>query len=130
MASTAELAIVARDNYGRRVGDRTPARRAAHAYSQAWYAACTDARLMRAACDADDQRAFEELVVRHQDRLYTFARRLTGDSQADAAECVQDAFLAAWRGRREWRGEASVTTWLYSITRRKALDKLRQRDGA
>jgi RNA polymerase sigma-70 factor, ECF subfamily len=90
--------------------------------------AATDAQLLARACEGDDQ-AFELLVRRYADPLYAYALRVTS-SPSDAAEAVQDALFAAWRARASFRGGSTVSTWLYSITRRKALDRIRRRrDG-
>jgi RNA polymerase sigma-70 factor (ECF subfamily) len=93
-----------------------------------WYAAADDAALL-ARARSDDEQAFEELVRRYQDRLYTLALRVTSSVQ-DASETVQEALFAAWRARSSFRGDSAVSTWLYTITRRKALDRIRARDGA
>ena len=68
-------------------------------------------------------------MVRYQDRLYTFALRMLS-SQQDASEAAQDALLAAWDKRTSFRGESGVSAWLFTIARRKALDRVRARDGA
>jgi RNA polymerase sigma-70 factor (ECF subfamily) len=73
-----------------------------------------------------DTAAFEELVVRHQDRLYTLALRVTG-SDADARDCVQEGLIAAWRGMPRFRGDAQFSTWLHRIVLRKAYDAIDQR---
>ena len=55
----------------------------------------SDEALARRAARGDEA-AFEELVVRHQDKLYTLALRVTL-SEADAYDCVQEGLIAAWR---------------------------------
>jgi RNA polymerase sigma-70 factor (ECF subfamily) len=76
-----------------------------------------------------DTRAFEQIVLRHQDRLYTLALRLTM-SEADAHDCVQEALVSAWRSIGRFRGEARLSTWLYRIVVRKAYDAIEQRRRA
>jgi RNA polymerase sigma-70 factor, ECF subfamily len=73
-----------------------------------------------------DAAAFEELVRRHQDRLYTLALRVTG-SDADARDCVQEGLIAAWRGLGSFRGDARFSTWVYRIVLRKAYDAIDRR---
>jgi RNA polymerase sigma-70 factor, ECF subfamily len=78
-----------------------------------------------------DQAAFRELVVRHQDRAYALALRITR-SPADAEEVAQDAFVRAWLALARFRGESSFATWLHRIVARRALDRssgLRARRG-
>jgi RNA polymerase sigma-70 factor (ECF subfamily) len=48
-------------------------------------------------------------------------------SIADAEEAAQETALRAWRGRRSFRGDASVRTWLHRIAARVCLDLLRRR---
>jgi len=67
-----------------------------------------------AACRKGDTAAFEQLVLRYQRSLYNVAFRISGN-EADAADIVQETFLAAWRKIKEFRGEAKLSTWLTSI---------------
>lgn len=74
--------------------------------------------LVRAA--AGDHAAFDLIVERHRASVFRLARLLA--PQPDEAEDVlQQAFLAAWRHAAQFRGEASVRTWLLTITRHTAL---------
>ncbi|MDX6534758.1 MAG: hypothetical protein QOF68_2502 [Gaiellales bacterium] len=73
-----------------------------------------------------DAPAFEELVVRYQDRLYTLALRVTL-SEADARDCVQEGLISAWRALDRFRGDARFSTWMYRIVLRKAYDSLDKR---
>jgi RNA polymerase sigma-70 factor (ECF subfamily) len=61
-----------------------------------------------------DRWAFEQLVERHQHRLFTLAARLLG-SREDAADAVQEAFIRAWLGLPSFRRGAKFSTWLYRI---------------
>lgn len=72
-----------------------------------------------AAAAAGDHEAFASLVTRHQAGVYRLARLLV-HQQADAEDILQQTFLSAWRGLGSYRGEASVRTWLLTITRHAA----------
>jgi RNA polymerase sigma-70 factor (ECF subfamily) len=63
---------------------------------------------------------FDALVTRHQASVFRLARLLTR-SQDDAEDVLQQTFLSAWRHRAQFRGEASVRTWLLTIARNTAL---------
>ena len=71
-----------------------------------------------------DEAAFEEVVRRHREAVYRMARRLLG-SHDDADEAAQVAFVRAWRARSQFRGDASVRTWLIRIVMNVALNQLR-----
>ena len=73
-----------------------------------------------------DAAAFEQLVVRYQDRLYTLALRITS-SEADARDCVQEGLISAWRALDRFRGDARFSTWIYRIVVRKAYDVIERR---
>ncbi len=85
----------------------------------------SDEKLARLAARGDAS-AFEELVVRYQDRLYTLALRITS-SDADARDCVQEGLISAWRAIDRFRGDARFSTWIYRIVVRKAYDVIDRR---
>jgi RNA polymerase sigma-70 factor (ECF subfamily) len=72
---------------------------------------------------AGDRAAFEELVRAHQHRVYAVALRMLGNA-AEAQDVAQEAFLRAHRGLAEFRGEARLSTWLYTIASRLCLNRL------
>jgi RNA polymerase sigma-70 factor, ECF subfamily len=86
-------------------------------------AAVEDRALLDRAQDGDME-AFEALVERHEDRLYGLALRMTR-SEADAAEVVQDTFLAAYQNLKNFRGEAAFGSWVHRIAANNALMRLR-----
>ena len=72
------------------------------------------AELVVAARDGD-RAAFDELVKLTYVATYTLALRLTNNEE-DARDVTQEAYLRAYRGLRNYRGDAQFTTWLYRIT--------------
>ncbi len=76
-------------------------------------------------CKEGDLNAFEALVGKYQKRMFNTAFRLAGDYE-DAAEIVQDAFMAAYRNIRRFKGEAKFSTWLTAITINHAKNRLKQ----
>ena len=67
-----------------------------------------------AAAAGGDLDAFEKLVQRHQTRLVGYLRGLT-NTEADAEDLAQEAFLRAYRSLKGFRGTSSFRTWLYQI---------------
>ena len=67
-----------------------------------------------AAAAAGDLDAFEKLVQRHQTRLVGYLRGLT-NTESDAEDLAQEAFLRAYRSLKGFRGTSSFRTWLYQI---------------
>src|ERR1700712_999011 len=61
-----------------------------------------------------DERAFQELVDRHKDLVYALIRRAVAD-ESRAEALAQEVFLRVYRGLPYFRGEASVSTWIYRI---------------
>lgn len=73
-----------------------------------------------------DMQAFEELVARYQNRVYSLSYRYMGNEE-DANDMAQEAMLKAYRALRAFKGESSFSTWLYRITANVCLDELRKR---
>lgn len=76
-----------------------------------------------------DMDAFEELVMRHADRLVASLRRY-GLDDAEAGEVAQETFLRAWRGLDRFEGRSSFFTWLYRIGFNEAHRRLSRRPAA
>ncbi len=62
-----------------------------------------------------DDSAFEGIVERHAADVAALAHRLLG-WPADVDDVVQDVFLAAYAGLRQFRGDCQLRTWLFTIT--------------
>lgn len=72
-----------------------------------------------------DSSAFEMLVTPHEQMLWRVCWHYT-HHQEDAADCLQETMLKAWRGIKAYRGECSLSTWLYRIASTVCLDFLRK----
>jgi len=76
---------------------------------------------------AGDQDAFRVLVERYSRNVFRVAFRMTGNSH-DAEDVVQEAFLRAYRGLKQFELRANFGTWLYRVTVNCALDFRRKRE--
>ncbi len=77
------------------------------------------------AARAGDTAAFNRLVLRYQDAVYTLCVRLTGNAE-DGADAAQEAFLAAYRHLGSFRG-GIFRSWLFRIAANCCYDALRVR---
>ncbi|MCP9472612.1 MAG: sigma-70 family RNA polymerase sigma factor [Nitrospira sp.] len=83
----------------------------------------------RSSASAKIRDAFDTLYRDHVDLMYRYASRLCGETEA-AKDLVQETFLNAYRGFTRFRGEAQISTWLYTIASRACLRMRRRRKGA
>ena len=72
-----------------------------------------------------NQRAFELLVERHQQRMLAFARRYTRVRE-DAEDVVQQTFQKAFIHLNRFQGKSSFSTWLTRIAINEALMLMRR----
>lgn len=70
--------------------------------------------------------AFEELIRRHQRRVYRTLIGITGNPE-DAEDGTQNAFLKAYLHIGEFKGTARFSTWLMRIAINEGLESLRKR---
>ena len=101
------------------------AERAATAARDAERAADPDAELV-ARARGGDVAAFEDLVRRHQARVYGTLVGLTGNAE-DAEDCSQAAFIKVFRKIGDFAGAARFSTWLTRIAINEGLERLRSR---
>lgn len=83
-----------------------------------------DLTLVRRAKEGDEA-AFNELIERHQARVYGHALRLMGNPQ-DAEEVLQDTFVQVFRNLGKFEGRSRFSTWVYRIATNEALMRLRK----
>jgi RNA polymerase sigma-70 factor, ECF subfamily len=82
-----------------------------------------------AAIAAGDRDAMRSLYNRHRIRVFRFAARLVDDPSA-AEDVASEAFIEVWRQAGRFEGRSSVSTWIMSIVRFKALSARRRRPEA
>lgn len=78
------------------------------------------------ALKSGDESAFEEIVRRHQGRVFAVAYRVTGDRE-DALDVTQEAFLKAYRKIDAWKPSGGFLAWLLRLTSNQSIDHLRRR---
>ncbi len=82
-----------------------------------------DADLVRRWKDGDE-RAFEELIERHQRRVFGLLMRMMG-SREEAEDVAQETFLSLYRHGRRFRGESRFSTFVYRVAANAALNRRR-----
>ena len=71
-----------------------------------------------------DSRAFERLYREHVGRVHGLCLRMTRNPDL-AADCVQDAFIKAWKALPKFEERASFSTWVHRIAVNTVLEKRR-----
>jgi RNA polymerase sigma factor (sigma-70 family) len=76
-------------------------------------------------CQLGEPGAFDELIARWHGPLWAFLRRLVGNDDA-ARDVLQDAWVRILRGFPRLRDGSRLRAWLFAITRRALMDRLRE----
>jgi RNA polymerase sigma-70 factor (ECF subfamily) len=92
--------------------------------------AVSDTNELASALGRRDERALGELYDRYGRTVYAVALRMTGDSFM-AEEISLDSFLQVWQQIERYdAGQGSLPTWLFTIARSRAIDRMRARGAA
>jgi RNA polymerase sigma-70 factor (ECF subfamily) len=83
----------------------------------------TDAELVDRA-RGGDRTAFDAIVERYQHAVFRATLAVTSD-RSEAEDAAQETFLRAYRRIGDFRGEASLKTWLLAIAWRQAISQRR-----
>jgi len=73
---------------------------------------------------AGDEAAFEELIRRHESRVYRLLYRMMGNKE-DAEDLTQETFLSLHRHGHRFRAEARFSTFVYRVAANAALNRRR-----
>jgi len=76
-----------------------------------------------------DREAFDVLVERHRRTVYQVCYRFVNNHE-DASDLAQDAFVRAWKGLKNFKGQSALSTWLYRIAVNVCLNRLSARTRA
>jgi RNA polymerase sigma factor (sigma-70 family) len=76
------------------------------------------------ASDDTKRQAFSWIMKTHQQKIYYHIRKMLINHD-DTNDVLQNAFLKAWLHIGSFRGESSISTWLYRIATNETLDYLR-----
>ncbi len=83
-------------------------------------------RALVAAASRGDLAAYDQLVRRHQSRIYGLVYNMTS-SKEDAEDLVQDVFVKAFSSLKGFRGTSSFYTWIYRIAINRTINFLKRR---
>ena len=68
---------------------------------------------------------YSVLIDRYKPMVFTLALKMLKNKE-DAEEVAQDAFLKAYKGLPNFKGESKFSTWLYRITYYRSLDYIKR----
>ncbi len=71
-------------------------------------------------------RAFEELLRRYEGKVYRLCCALLRD-RAQAEDAAQESWVRVWRALDRYDGRASLSSWIYAISRNRCLTALEKR---
>jgi len=71
-----------------------------------------------------DERAFNALVLRFQDRVYNLIRRLIGNPE-EARDVTQEVFVSIFEKVDSYRGDSAIGTWVYRIAANHAKNRIK-----
>ena len=86
--------------------------------------AIIDEKLVRQA-QRGDMVAFEELVLRHRDKIFARAFSMMRNEE-EAVDLSQEAWVKGWQRLVQFQGESSFGTWMTRIVINLCLDQLRK----
>ncbi len=82
-----------------------------------------DAALVQA-IQAGDIAAFDQLVLKHKDKLFNLIYWFLGDYQ-EANDCAQETFIKVFKSLKKFRFESAFSTWLYRIAMNTCKNRLK-----
>jgi RNA polymerase sigma-70 factor (ECF subfamily) len=74
-----------------------------------------------------DESALKALIGQHTGRMLATSRRITGD-EIEARDCVQEAFIQAWKSISSFQGRSAIGTWLHRIVVNCSLKRVAARE--
>ncbi len=75
---------------------------------------------------AGEESALNELMIRYREEIFRFCWRFT-ENVADAQELTEETFVRVYFNAGKFKPQASVKTWIFTITRNLCRDLIRRR---
>jgi RNA polymerase sigma-70 factor (ECF subfamily) len=82
-----------------------------------------DDRSLVVAFQSGERLAFDVIVVRHRRPVYQICYRFMNNHE-DASDLAQDVFVRAFKGLANFKGDASLATWLYRVAVNTCLNRV------
>jgi RNA polymerase sigma-70 factor (ECF subfamily) len=76
-------------------------------------------------CRAHDNAAFDEVVNRYKNKIYSYLYRMLGNP-ADAEDLTQEVFVRLYTSLDSFRSQSSLNTWLFRIAGNLCIDYFRR----
>jgi RNA polymerase sigma-70 factor, ECF subfamily len=89
-------------------------------------AAPQDADIVALLQSGAHERAFELVLSRYQDKVYRLCCTLLRDPTA-AQDAAQESLVRIWKALASYDQRASLSTWMYAITRNRCLTAIERR---
>lgn len=87
----------------------------------------TDEELIKLAKRNPDN--FEALVVKYQDRLFYFIKRIFYFNSEDIEDILQEVFIKVYKNLNGFNMDMKFSTWIYQIARNCAIDAIRKKQA-
>jgi RNA polymerase sigma-70 factor, ECF subfamily len=81
------------------------------------------------AARSGDRAALSALLEQHQQRVFGFGMKMCGDAE-DAQDVAQETLMTLVRSIPSFRGDSTLSTWLYTVARSFCIKKRRRTKGA
>lgn len=73
-----------------------------------------------------NEQAFNQLVLRYQEKIYWIVRRMIPDHD-EADDVTQNVFIKAYHSLKSFKGDSSFYTWIYRIAINLSLNEIRRK---
>ncbi|MFW5944777.1 MAG: RNA polymerase sigma factor [Bacteroidota bacterium] len=85
-----------------------------------------DEKILLSALKKGNSQAFESLFYKYYGKVYNFTYKMVKD-EGEAENIVQETFITVWEKRKNIDGNGSFSGFLYTITRNKIYNRLKQK---
>lgn len=91
------------------------------------YSDATDAEIVELSKTNPD--VFEEIVIRYQDRLFYYVRRISYFDKEDTEDILQEVFIKVYKNLNGFDQSMKFSTWIYQITHNTVIDAIRKKQA-